>query len=427
MQLLDREARPFELPLRRHRQAHDHRARQKQVPDDPAARAAYELEDSCYCRAARRRTRASLTRTRPAGSTNRPARPRASSQRGPELAHKERCLRRDIGGDARACCDGHVMPGRPCGAAGHGVDQVVLSTPPRSQRLCPTLLVARPPAVTVTTSPPGRRTAAGRGWRDPRPRSPSRRPTAPARRRRCVPSRRCSGRGRAPRFEKAAALAARACRATARARGRRPARPRQSVEVAVVARRDDRAPTAGVTSPPVARAASSDNASIAAKSSLRRSAPKGRAFTRFSSEPARKRLKQASRRAKSACAAVRSPPCTVTSQPIALKDSPGRFRRESRAAALCLGHVALVGRAARERRLAEREPDWSSSAGAVVADRSGSPRGRGRDAAARATRASAAKATIDPVPMTTARRPQTASTCSRRDGWVMPATDAGSS
>ena len=103
--VLDGEARPAReqrlRPARASPSSDDDR--QQDVGDD-AARAGHVPGDGLEVRCTRPRRReappAAVRELTPSGATKRPGRPRSSSQSGPVVAEQERCLRRDVGGEA---------------------------------------------------------------------------------------------------------------------------------------------------------------------------------------------------------------------------------------------------------------------------------------------------------------------------------------
>ena len=204
---------------------------------------------------------------------------------------------------------------------------------------------------------------------------------------------------------------------------------RQSVEVAVVARGDHRRPHRRRHEPAGRPRRVERQLEHRGELGADRSAPNGRAFTRFSSEPATNRLKRASRSSKSACASRRCRrPERSTSQPIARNVAMWVMSRCSWSAPTALRR-RRVGRAARDRPVAEERRRVVAPSDAIVGRRGRSGRrGRCAPAVPDAPRAPQARTRRrrPPSPTPTARRvePYAAAACSRRDGFCMTSTDA---
>ena len=156
MHLLDRKPGPLELPLRRHRDADDDGAGEEQVGDD--ARGPSRVPgspDSCR-RLERHRVEPRVVDAHPpCRSTNRPASPRASSHDGPSSPSSRAALAATSA--ARHDPAATVTSRQGSSPGGRSRDRSDGAAPARRAASCrrATLLVARPPAVTVTMSPPG--------------------------------------------------------------------------------------------------------------------------------------------------------------------------------------------------------------------------------------------------------------------------------
>ena len=267
-------------------------------------------------------TRLSLSVTAPSCATNRPARLALVEPRRPGGAEEQGGLRGDVGDEAASRGDGDVAPravDRACRCAGRS-DGSAARRPRasgawrrsrwRARRRGARCCRRREPDddrfersdVAAGGHPPASRRARARR----RSSCPSRRRSGRAARSRCGAARRRAARSNATKEPPPGTTAPTSGGSRAKSR---------SYPAATIA-----PPTAGVTSPSVARAASSERESIDANSPETSVSPRGKALTRESSEEGRNLLKRASRSSKSARTSPTGTPYgSATSQPMARK------------------------------------------------------------------------------------------------------------